>query len=145
MRGAGEVTDDIRAKGDQNPASLGSHVRPLILLWLAGVALRATILALPPVLNKVSSELSLGGFDVGVLTAIPSLFFALAAVLGAVLVARVGATYCLLIGLLINAFGAGARGFTETVSGLELATGTMCLGVAIMQPAMPSLVRSWIR
>lgn len=118
-------------------------LRALILLWLAGVALRLTILALPPVLHAVEVEFRLRGLDIGILTAIPSLFFALAALPGAALIGRFGAVPSLLAGLLINALGAAARGFTGDVIGLELATCVMCLGVAIMQPAMPTLVRSW--
>lgn len=120
-----------------------SLLRPLMLLWLTGVMLRLTILALPPVLPSVEAEFHLRGSDIGVLTAVPSLFFALAAVPGAALISRLGAIPILLAGLLINALGAAARGFAGNVIGLELATSIMCFGVAIMQPAMPTLVRTW--
>lgn len=118
-------------------------LRPLLLLWLAGASLRLTILALPPVIHAVEADIHLRGTDIGLLTAIPSLFFALAAIPGAVLISRFGAVPSLLAGLLINALGAAARGFAGNVIGLELATSVMCLGVAIMQPAMPTLVRTW--
>ncbi len=118
-------------------------LRPLILFWLAGVTLRVTILALPPALHAVEAEFRLQGSDVGVLTAIPSLFFALAAAPGAALINRLGAAPILLAGLLVNALGAAARGFAGDLIGLELTTSFMCLGVAIMQPAMPTLVRAW--
>ncbi len=133
------ATFDQRGSGRHLTALL----RPLLLLWLAGASLRLTILALPPVIHAVEAEIHLRGTDVGVLTAIPSLFFALAAIPGAVLISRFGAVPSLLAGLLINALGAAARGFTGNVIGLELATSVMCLGVAIMQPAMPTLVRTW--
>ncbi len=115
----------------------------LALLWLAGVMLRLTILALPPVLPSIEAELHLRGYDIGVLTAIPPLFFALAALPGAALISRFGAVPSLLAGLLVNALGAAARGFVGGVTGLELTTCIMCLGVAVMQPAMPTLVRAW--
>ncbi len=118
-------------------------LRPLALLWLAGVMLRLTILALPPVLHSVELEFRLGGFDIGVLTAIPALFFSLAAMPGAFLIRRLGAVPSLLAGLLVNALGAAARGCVGGTVGLELATAVMCLGVAIMQPAMPTLVCEW--
>ncbi len=118
-------------------------LRPLALLWLAGMMLRLTILALPPVLHTVELEFRLRGSDIGVLTAIPALFFSLAAVPGALLIRRVGAVPSLLAGLLVNACGAAARGFAGGAVELELATAVMCLGVAIMQPAMPTLVREW--
>ncbi len=129
-----------QARRQKEPTSL---LRPLILLWLAGVMLRLTILALPPVLHPIEAEFQLRGSDVGVLTAIPSLLFALAAVPGAVLIGRFGAVRILVTGLLVNALGAAARGSTGNVLELELATAAMCLGVAIMQPAMPTLARIW--
>ena len=42
--------------------SSGGLLRALALLWLAGVMLRATILALPPVLQALSADLQLHGF-----------------------------------------------------------------------------------
>ena len=130
-----------RRKRADRPGS--GLLRSLILLWLAGVTLRVTILALPPVLQAAETEFRLQGSDIGVLTAIPALFFALAAVPGAVLIRRWGAVPSLLTGLLVNGLGAAARGFAGGVIELELTTSAMCLGVAIMQPAMPTLVRQW--
>ncbi len=122
---------------------LAETVRTLALLWLAGASLRATILALPPVLPQVSADLGLQGGSVGVLTALPSLLFAAAAVPSARIIARLGAVPTLTLGLLLNALGAAARGFTGSGFGLEAATFLMCLGIAVMQPALPPLVRAW--
>lgn len=122
---------------------IGETVRTLVLLWLAGASLRATILALPPVLPQVSQDLGLQGGDIGVLTALPSLLFALAAVPGSRLIAHLGALSTLTAGLLLNALGAAARGFTGSSLGLEAATFLMCLGIAVMQPTLPPLVRAW--
>lgn len=113
------------------------------LLWLSGAALRATILAVPPVLPEITAELGLTSVGVGVLTGLPPLLFALGAMPSAALIGRVGAVRTLIGGLLLTAVGAGARGFVGGAGGLDAATAVMCLGVAVMQPAMPSLVRSW--
>ena len=119
-------------------------LRPLALLSLAGVMLRLTIMALPPVVPPIQAEFNLHGYDIGVLTAIPPLFFALAALPGAALISRVRAVPSLLAGLVVNAAGAAARGFVGGVTGLELATCVMCLGVALVQPTMPTLARNWM-
>lgn len=116
---------------------------PLAVLWLTGVMLRLTILALPPVIGSVAAEFQLNGSDIGVLTAIPVFFFSLAAIPGSLLIRRLGAASSLLVGLFINGLGTMARGFAGDAIALELATSCMCLGVAIMQPAMPTLVREW--
>jgi CP family cyanate transporter-like MFS transporter len=115
----------------------------LVLLWLSGAALRVTILALPPVLPRVTAELGLHAADIGLLTGLPPLLFALAAVPSAVLIARFGAMSALLAGLVLNALGAAARGLAPNALTLEAATAFMCGGVAVMQPALPPLVRTW--
>lgn len=124
-------------------SSAASVIPTLLLLWLAGMALRLTILALPPVLQEVVADFDLKGWDIGVLTAIPSLLFALAALPGAVIINRYGALACLCAGLVLNAAGAAARGWTSDTTGLQFTTAVMCLGVAVMQPALSTLVRRW--
>ena len=119
-------------------------VRTLVLLWLSGAALRVTILALPPVLPLVTAELGLHATDIGLLTGLPPLLFALAAVPSAALIARFGAVPTLLAGLVLNALGAAARGLAPGAPALEAATALMCLGIAVMQPALPPLVRTWV-
>ena len=63
----------------------------LILLWLAGNSLRLPILAIPPVLALIQADLRLSGTEIGVLTGLPVILFAVAAVPGSLLIARVGA------------------------------------------------------
>lgn len=121
----------------------GGLIGTWVLLWLSGAALRATILALPPVLPHATAELGLHATDIGLLTGLPPLLFALAAVPGAALIARFGAVSALLAGLVLNALGAAARGAAPSALALEAATAVMCLGVAVMQPALPPLVRAW--
>ena len=132
-----------RSAPDTQPAPARSVVLSLALLWLSGAALRVTILAVPPVLPRITADFSLSATDVGLLTGLPPLLFALAAIPGAALIARLGVVPTLVAGLLLNALGAAARGFVGTALGLGVATVLMCLGVAVMQPALPLLVRAW--
>ena len=60
----------------------------LTLLWLAGAGLRLTVLAVPPMLPLIHDDLHLSETQVGILTGLPSLLFALAAVPGSMLIAR---------------------------------------------------------
>lgn len=122
----------------------GTLARSLLLLWLSGTTLRLTILALPPVLPRVAGQLGLQAADIGLLTGMPPLLFALAAVPGVALVTRLGPASALLVGLVLNALGAACRGLADGPLTLEAATALMCLGVAVMQPALPPLVRSWV-
>ncbi|HWK01106.1 MAG TPA: MFS transporter [Xanthobacteraceae bacterium] len=119
-------------------------MRALLLLWLAGTGLRITILAVPPILALIILDLNLSGTEVGILNGIPVALFALAAVPGSLLIARVGAVPALIIGLLITALGSALRGLAYDTAVLYAATALMGAGVAFMQPALPPTVRQWV-
>src|SRR5579872_268261 len=88
--------------GAQSPARL---FIALLLLWLTGAALRFTILAVPPVIPLIHDELRLNATQVGLLSGLPSMLFAIAAVPGSLLIARLGVTSALVIGLAATAIG----------------------------------------
>jgi len=116
----------------------------LLLLWLAGTALRLTILAVPPVIPFVHDELNLNATEIGILTGLPSMLFALAAVPGSLLIARLGVRTALIVGLAITAVGGALRGALLDVRWLYAMTIAMGAGVAIMQVTMPTAVRAWV-
>jgi CP family cyanate transporter-like MFS transporter len=116
----------------------------LTLLWLAGAGLRLTVLAVPPVLPFIHADLNLSETQVGILTGLPSLLFALAAVPGSLLIARVGPVTALAIGLLLDGVASGLRGAAPNALWLYAATVAMGAGIALAQPAMPPLVRAWL-
>src|SRR5262249_53201947 len=129
------------------PASIISQQRvftSLLLLWLAGVALRLTILAVPPVIPLIHDELNLSATEIGVLTGLPSLLFAFAAVPGSLLIARLGVRNALGVGLALTATAGALRGALPDVSWLYGMTIVMGAGVAIMQVTMPPAVRAWL-
>jgi len=114
------------------------------LLWWAGASLRLTILAVPPLILSIQSELHLSATEVGLLTGLPIAMFAAAALPGSLLIARLGSQTALVCGLIIVAVGAALRGGTWNAATLYAATIVMGAGVAIMQPTMPVLVREWL-
>jgi len=119
------------------PVSLG-------LLWLVGTALRLPILAVPPVIPALRNEFDLSGTDIGILTGLPVILFAAAALVGSLLVVRLGAVTAAVAGLLLTALGSALRGVTSDVVSLFAATVVMGTGVAVTQPAMPALVGRWL-
>ncbi|MGD0151373.1 MAG: MFS transporter, partial [Xanthobacteraceae bacterium] len=116
---------------------------PLLLLWLSGACLRLTVLATPPVIPLLHADLHLSETQIGWLSSLPPMLFAIAAVPGSMLIARFGLIPALLVGLLLNALGGAARGAMADVTSLFAATVVMAAGVAIMQPILPPLVRAW--
>ena len=131
----------------QNPGEPRSQARfvgTLPLLWLAGVALRLTILAVPPVIPLIHDGLHLNATQIGILTGLPSMLFAIAAVPGSLLIARLGVRTALVVGLVVTAIGGALRGAIPDVMWLYAMTVAMGAGVAVMQVTMPPAVRAWI-
>jgi MFS transporter, CP family, cyanate transporter len=114
------------------------------LLWLGGVGLRLTILAVPPVIALIQADLQLSGTEIGILSGLPVILFAIAALPGSLLIARFGALSTLVTGLLIAGVASGLRGAMLDVFALYAATIVMSAGIAIMQPALSPLVRQWL-
>jgi CP family cyanate transporter-like MFS transporter len=115
----------------------------LLLLWLAGIDLRLTILAVPPVLPLIHRDLALDEKSVAALTGLPVLLFGILAVPGSLLIARIGARRALILGLLTVAIASALRGVGPSAPLLFAMTLLMGAGVAVMQPALPSLARQW--
>jgi CP family cyanate transporter-like MFS transporter len=130
------TANEGRPISDQGVFALG-------LLWLSGMCLRITVLALPPVIPFLHADLNLSETDVGWLSSLAPMLFALMAIPGAVLIARFGIVPALVIGLLINAIGSTARAALPNAAMLFATTIIMAAGVSIMQPALPPLVRAW--
>ena len=114
------------------------------LLWLAGVGLRLTLLAVPPVIALIQADLYLSGTEIGILSGLPVILFAVAALPASLLIARFGALATLATGLVVAGIASGLRGAAFDVLALYAATVVMSAGIAIMQPALPLLVRQWL-
>jgi MFS transporter, CP family, cyanate transporter len=115
----------------------------LLLLWLGGVDLRLTMLAVPPLVPLIHRELHFDEKAVGALVSLPVLLLAAAAVPGSLLIARLGVRGALAVGLgCVAVFGA-LRGLGPSSSVLFTTTFLMGVGIAVSQPAFPSLVREW--
>ena len=115
----------------------------LALLWLAGAAIRIPLLAVPPVIPLIHDDLHLSETQIGLLMGMPLSMFALAAVPGSLLIARFGVLLIATAGLAIATAAAAARATAIDVWTLYAATLLMGFGVAIFQPALPTLVRLW--
>jgi len=113
------------------------------LLWLVGACLRVTVLSVPPVVPLLHADLHLTETGIGWLSSLPPMLFAIAAVPGSLLIARFGLVPALLVGLVLNAAGAAARGAIADAAFLYASTIIMGAGVSVVQTVMPPLVRTW--
>lgn len=123
---------------------LRASMRSFLLLWMFGLCLRSTVLAVPPVIPLIHDSLALSQAQVGALASLPVLLFSFAAVPGAILIARFGAFRVLLGGILLTGIGSALRGAAPDATLLFATTFVMGAGIAIMQPSLPSVVREWV-
>jgi MFS transporter, CP family, cyanate transporter len=122
----------------------GGIVSTVVLLWVSGAALRVSILAVPPVITFLRADLQMSATEIGILSGLPMIMIAGAAMPGSLAIAKFGALHTLVGALLLAAIGAGLRGLIPDVAALLAATTIMSVGIAIAQPALPVLVRQWL-
>jgi MFS transporter, CP family, cyanate transporter len=109
----------------------------LLLLWLGGIDLRLTLLAVPPLIPLIHRDLHLDETGVGALVSLPVLLLATAAVPGSVLIARLGVRGALIAGLgFVAVFGA-IRGLGPSTTVLFTSTFLMGVGVAVSRRRSP--------
>lgn len=118
--------------------------KPLGLLWLFGICLRLTVLAIPPVIPMIHESLKLSQTQIGALASLPVLLFSFAAVPGSLLIARFGPASVLTGGILLAGVASALRGASFDAVMLFATTFVMGIGIAIMQPALPAIVREWL-
>ena len=121
--------NELSLSAGRNPA-LPHFAVALALLWLAGAAIRIPLLAVPPIIPLIHDDLHMSETQVGALIGMPLIMFALAAVPGSLLIARLGVMRVAAAGLLLTAVAAAARGAASDVWTLYAATLLMGFGIA---------------
>jgi MFS transporter, CP family, cyanate transporter len=138
------VISSMSSAESRDGLSTGRLIRFMFALWLAGVAMRMTILAMPPVIPLVHAELNMSETQVGLLIGMPLAMFAIAAIPGSLLISRIGTRNAVVFGMIFAAFASASRGLSIDVWTLYLASILTGFGVAVMQPGLPTLVREWL-
>ena len=101
------------------------------------------MLAVPPVLPAIHHDLTLSEAAVGALTGLPILILSVAAIAGSALIARIGARRAWIAGLFLVAICGAARGAGPSTAVLFAMTVVMGIGIAVCQPAAPTIVGEW--
>jgi len=122
----------------------GAMTSTVLLLWFSGGALRVSILAVPRVIAFLRSDLDMSATEIGILSGLPVMMIAVAAIPGSLAIARFGARRTLVWGLVLAGLGGGMRGLLPDTAALLASTTVMSAGLAVAQPALPVLVRAWL-
>ncbi len=115
----------------------------LALLWTVGFAVRAGLLAVPPLIPAMHRDLPLDETAVGALGGLPVLVLSVATVVGSLVIARLGARRAAIAGLLVIAAAGALRGVGPSVTTLFAMTVVMSAGIALAQLSIPPLVAAW--
>jgi CP family cyanate transporter-like MFS transporter len=125
------------------PVAGSGRLLRLAILWLAGADLRLTMLAVPPLLPLIHRDLAFSEKAIGALSGLPVLLLGAAAIPGSLVIARIGARRAAIAGFLFVAAAAAARGAGPSAAMLFGMTVLMGAGIAVVQPALPTLVAEW--
>ena len=116
----------------------------LALLWFAGLYMRLPILIAPPLSPYIAADLGLSQTHIGALTTLPVLMLAAGALVGSLLIMRMGPRNALAAALAIVAAASAARGMANGAALLLFFSAVMGLGIAVMQPSLPALLPRWL-
>lgn len=98
---------------------------------------------MPPTLPALHLGLGLSYSAGGLLTGLPILILGAGAIPGAFLVNRVGPQQAVVYGLSLVTLGTALRGAVPAGVTLFVFTAILALGIAVTQPALPTLVQGW--
>src|SRR5204863_8881264 len=107
-----------------------------VLLWLFGMCLRLTVLAVPPIIPQLHESFALTQAQIGALGTLPVLLLSFAALPGAFLIARFGAVRVLIGGALPAGAASALAAASPDMVALFATTFVMGVGIAVMQPAL---------
>lgn len=128
---------------DEHITALWSRILVCALLTIVGFQLRSVILAVPPVLPLIQRDLGLSYTATGFLTSLPILVLACTAWPSGLLAERLGARFCVSLGLALLAAGSLLRAVWVSAFTLFAFTLLLSLGIALAQTAVPVLIRRW--
>jgi MFS transporter, CP family, cyanate transporter len=135
----------VRNAGDNGAhrAVTGRAALCCALLALVAFNLRAVILAVPPVLPLVRTDLHLSYAATGLLTSLPVLVMGGLAWPAGLLAGRFGGRAMVALGLALLAAGSLLRAVWPQAVALYLFTALLSVGIAVAQTSLPVLVRQW--
>jgi CP family cyanate transporter-like MFS transporter len=96
------------------------------------------------VLPQLHATFALSQAAVAALASLPVLLFSFAAIPGSLLVARYGAAATLFGGIVLTGAAGALRALSPDVAVLFATTFAMGVGISVMQPAFPAVVREWV-
>lgn len=129
----------------QTRATSQPPVLAFVILWLTGLYLRLPILVVPPLTAAINEDLNLPQALLGSLTTLPVFMLSVGAILGSLVILHLGARNTLAMALAIVGLASAARGLTDQLPWLLVFSVIMGLGIAIMQPALPTLLTRWLQ
>ena len=113
----------------------------IIGILLIAANLRGPITIVAPLINLIQDSLGLSSTEVGLLTTLPLLAFALISPFSSVLAKKYSFETTLLVALLTITFGIGIRSLGATAINLYIGTCILGCGIAIGNVTLPSLLK----
>ncbi|WP_371500115.1 MFS transporter [Kitasatospora sp. NBC_00374] len=141
---------DRPAERSTEPSSPPAPTRSRYLSWLLAAAivaaalnLRPVVTSLGPLLDQVRSGLGMSAAAAGLLTALPSLCFAVFGIAAPALARRIGPISVVAAGMGAISVGLLARAFTGSTAFFLLLTAVALAGVAVSNVLLPVVIKRY--
>ena len=105
--------------------------------------LRSAVTSVPPLLDRISTELGFSATVAGVLGSLPTLAFSAAGLVGVQLLRRFSAERIAVGVLLVEALGQLVRPWSGGAAGFLIVSGFAMLGMGVGNVILPALVKAW--
>ncbi len=128
-----------------NRKKLQSSWLILAVAWLAGFAMYAPILCIPPIQHIIKEELLITNAQLGLIFSIPVGILAVFAMPSGFLADKIGIKKAGGIGISIMAVGCVLRGTSTNFTSLLVFTCLYGIGLVLIFPNLPKLVALWFR
>ncbi len=126
-----------------DPAVRIARTLLLVAITAAAFNLRPTVASFGPLLDQVRGSLGMSATVAGVLTALPSLCFALFGLCAPALARRIGPSATVCAGMAAVALGLAARAFAPNSAVFLLLSALAMAGIAVSNVLMPVLVKRY--
>jgi CP family cyanate transporter-like MFS transporter len=115
----------------------------LLGIVLLALSLRSAVSAISPIIAEISRDIELGSVGVGVIGALPPVFFALAGLVAPRIAHRLGLELSISLAIALVVFGHLARGLADSYAGLLIGSSVALAGMGVANVLLPPAVKRY--
>ena len=119
------------------------RVVALLGIVLLALSLRSAVSAISPIIAEINQDIELSSVGVGIIGALPPIFFALAGLVAPRIAHRLGLELSISLAVILIVIGHLARGFADSYSALVIGSAVALAGMGVANVLLPPAVKRY--